>query len=371
MAKATDIYGFDEFKQWLKGRFNSGAEIDYSSRLKRLNSDFISHLNTGTKYTPFELLTKYMTSSKKGPKKKLISSFLEALQSCITKKRNELKSCKNPTPSVAEFSNEQSAFRRYKEFLTQYLDSHPHRKDNICPTEKAVIATLCAKKIVWDKKDLLANFVLRISTQDRPSGDKTLLPLGLISQLKGKDLREWAKEEASKVIFHLSDKKVTTSDINNLYIDTDTGLTTIDITNGEEGVEVYNPPIDGVKSELRIFKLSDAHLDHRPEIHEILVHMKGQLPGLEYLTKAVRKAQKELAYTGISSTNVDKIYTKVLSDNEFKRSINSALIQQVIKDVRNVTSRHILQFASAKWNQSDIKQANKRSSTLLQRMQDS
>lgn len=110
---------------------------------------------------------------------------------------------------------------------------------------------------------------------------------------------------------------------------------------------------------MRIFKLNDAHLDHRPEIHGVLVKMKGCLPGFEYLTGAIKMAQKELGYTGLNSSNIDNVYKHLLSDSQFKDSIDNAMIQQIMNDLKLVTSQHVLQFASAKWNQSVIKQANK------------
>lgn len=363
MSTEERIFLFDEFKQWCKARFDSGAASDYPSRLKSLNRDFISGLDTGTKSTPFELLEKYMTSSAKGPKIDLIIALLEALQSCVTKKLTELKALPDSESTVSKLSSKRTALRSYAEFLIEYVKSHPHRQQKITPTEQAVLAKLTGDSIKWAKDDLISNFTQRISTQDRPSGNKTLLPLGLIAKLSGKALRDWAKTEASKVVIHLANRTVTVSEVEELKIDTTSGVVTVDIEKGEKNAIVYNPPIGGVKTELLISRLNEAHLDHRPEIHEILVKMEGQLPGLEFLTEAIKKAQEELGYSGINSQNADEIYAKVLSDPQFK--VSDKELSQIMNDIKAVTSHHVLQLSSATWNQSTIKQAKKNTYKMI------
>lgn len=352
----NQIFLLTEFNEWLSGQVTAHVASNYPSWLKKLDREFISTLKTGSKYTPLQKLEKFMTSSKNGPKIKLIQDLLEAINSRLNGKLGQIQD--NKSESINEFRSERTAFRRYAEFIIEYVASHPHRHTAPTPTEEAVTTTINGENIIWDKDDMVNNFALRIDTQDRPTGNKTLLPLGLIRCILGKGkLRQWSKAEAEKVLIHLDNRTVTVANIDQLTINTQTGQTTVLVNNVWE--EVFNPPINNKKEPLCIFKLDDAHLDHDPEIDTVLRDLDGQLPYLEILTIWILDKKEKLGLRRIDTKNCDSIYSEILNDVNFQKLLTQQFKEDLFKEIEEVSSNHKLQLASSKWNQSTKKQAKK------------
>lgn len=356
MIANEKIYKIDEWGNWLK-TLGFAQPSDYKSRLLKLNREFISLLNTGEKgNTPFALLEKYMTASEKGPKKDLIRDFLTAISTRINQELKELRKSRN-AKAANIFSSERSAFLKYKEFIDQLVDIK-YRKENTTPKENGVIYNIAGQNIVLMQDELIAIFASRISTQDRISGAKTYLPLGLIGKLlKRGELRDWALDEAKKVRLHILSGYYTVENIDCLSIDTQTCVVEIEHDRCKE--TVFNPPINGSKSEMRISLISQTDIDHDPEIHTILKNNTGKLPGLDLLTKFIKAKQKALGISNISARNCNKIYNEVLKDTGMKNQA-TANLSQIMNDVNLVTGQHILQLASDQWNRSAKKNAKVR-----------
>lgn len=366
MKMNNNLYLLTEFRDRLKDEVQISAPSDYISRLKKLDRDFISKIDTATKSTPLELLKRYMTNSSNGPKKELIENFLEAIKSCLNKEFKKIKE-KKDKKTLNIFNSERAAFRRSADFLSEYVDSHPYRKNKISPTEDAVITTMNGKEIILEKDDLIKNFALRIETQDRHTGDKILLPLRLIKSIVGRQLREWSKAEAQKVIIHLDKRTITINDIEKLIINTNTRETKVSLNNGNNLEVVYNPPINNIKEPLKISKLNDAHLDHEPDIDKVL---KGsdpkKFPCLVELTNRIKNAKEELPRRRIDSKNCKSVYKHILDDQNFKKNILTQQFKQdLMNEIKNVSTKHVLQLASSKWNQSTKKAVYKTKQEMM------
>lgn len=359
MAKNQDILYLDEFKGWLKGNVSGHVVSNYSSWLKKIDRDFISGLNTGSKDTPFGLLKKYInTASKSGPNANLVSALLLAIKSCINKRKSELAESKSS--GLNEFSCERSAFSSYSRFIDEYVSAMPHRNCPLTQTQDAAIISLNGNSIMLEKDDLIGIFASRINSQDRNTGDKTFFPLGLIARILPRGtVREWAKEEAENVRIHLRSGYTTVSEIANLTIDTATKEVYVSFPDGR--IErVYEPELNGLKTPMFLRQIKDTDLDHEPEIHTILQDMKGTLPGLDLLTVWIKKKQKQLGYKTINNKNYDKICNALYVDKAFQAILTEQVKKDILRDLEKVSEQHVLQLTSYQWNRSKKKQAKKK-----------
>lgn len=355
MKKEPLIPLFDEYKEWCKGNLTEGKSAsDYPSRLKSINKKFISTIDTGCKKQPLELLHKYLNSSTKGPKWKLIDDLLTAISSRISQELDVRKTA----GTVVSFGSERSAFNNYAIFIRGYVLRHPYRNDKICQTEDAALHHITGDHIVLNRKALLAIFASRLGTQDRITGHKSFLPLGLLTKICPKGtIRTWANKAADHVFIHTENGTVPVTDVDVLTIDTTTNRVTITLTNGS--IEsVYNPPLNWVKEPMEIKMISDTDIDHEPDIHSILQSMKGSLPALDYITKQILVAKQALGYSRIDSKNCNSVYAKLLADKTFMADVKN-YAGAIPNELDNVTAQHTLQLAASGWNRSDKKQNQK------------
>ncbi|MCM1319640.1 MAG: hypothetical protein NC217_04595 [Muribaculaceae bacterium] len=337
---------FDEYKGWCKQNLTIGKSAsDYPSRLQKINREFISTIYTGSTKQPLELLQKYLTSSNKGPKRNLIEDLLTAIGSCIAKELAKRKG----TDTEGSFRSERTAFNKYVKFILQDVESKPYRKDKICPTEKAALSHISGDNIVLDQDSLLSIFTSRIGTQDRITGQKAFIPLGLLSKVCAKgDIHDWAKDTAEHVLIHTESGTVPVTDVEKLIIDTKSGDVTIKLKNDTREI-VFNPPLNGPKKPMQINMISETDIDHDPDIHTVLIGMKGSLPTLEYIKDQILAAKDALGYSRIDSKNCDSIYEYLLKDSTFMTNAKQ-LGPKIISELNNVTSNHLLQLADAEWN---------------------
>lgn len=363
------IYLFDEFKVWIKDKVTPHVSYNYPSWLKKINREFISQTPTGTKSesTPMGLLHEYTSPKKsaKGPKINLIEELLIAIASSISNQKRELKG----TQEAGEFNSESSAFNAYATFILEYTANHPHRKnEKITPTEWAAISNIKGEETVLDTDTLMGIFISRLNTQDRITGEKTYLPLNLIAKLLPKETREWVKEEASRVRIHFENSVLPVTEIKEIRIgrinreqpEENAPVTAV----WKDGTEhtVFNPPIEGDKAPMNVAIFSDTDIDHDKEIHYILKQLQGQLPGLDFLTEAIKKKQQELELRTINAKNCNQIYDALLSDSAFKAA-SPGKIKSIPVELKLISSMHGLQLASSDWNRSTKKQANKANKT--------
>lgn len=364
MALNQNILLLEEFKNWLKGDVTSHVASNYLSWLKKIDRQFLSGLNTGSKDTPLDLLKKYVNAqSKSGPNIAFIRDLLLAVKNCINKHRSELAKCKSS--GLNEFSCESSAFSSYSRFIEEYVSSRPHRNGALTQTQEAAIASLNGDTIMLEKDDLIAIFASRINTQDRNTGDKTFFPLGLIARILPRGaVREWAKNEAANVRIHLHSDYTTVSEISNLTIDTKTSEVWV-LFKDERTERVYDPVLAEKHEPMYLCQIKDTDLDHEPEIHTILQNMKGALPGLDLITVWIKKKQKQLGYKTINSKNYDKICNALYADNEFQDILTEQVKKDIVRDLEKVSEQHVLQLASFEWNRSTKKQAKNMSLSKL------
>lgn len=178
--------------------------------------------------------------------------------------------------------------------------------------------------------------------------------MGLLSKV-GCNVREWAKKEANDVIIHLDNSTVKVKDINELTIDTITSQVTVTLPDGNTQV-VYNPPLNGVKTPMKVSAISDTDIDHDPEIHTVLTQLQGKLPGLDSVTIAIKKSQEKLGYKTINSKNCDAIYKEVISS----KIITPNVIQTIDAELDFISKQHELQLTTKDWNRSTKKIAKRK-----------
>lgn len=280
----------------------------------------------------------------------MIDSLLAAISSRITL---ELK-VRKKAGAVVSFGSERTAFNDYSTFVRDYVTSHPYRTNKIEPTEQAVLDYINEYEIVLDQSSLTAIFANRIGTQDRITGNKPFLPLGLLTTILPKGaIREWAKNAASHVLIHTSDCNVLVTDVDELTIDTKTQKVTVKLATGETQT-VTNPPLNGHKDSMRINMISDTDIDHDPDIHSILIKMKGQLTALDWITSKILRTQESLGFKTINASNCNSIYSVLTSDCNFMDEAK-VLQSAIIAELDLVTAHHKLQLASKVWNRSTKK----------------
>lgn len=347
------IYLIDEFNKWNK----AGGAGDYVARLKKIDREYISTLIKGENKTPLELLERFMTSSKKsGPNITLVESLLEAISSRLNEKLEQLRSVN--APNVDSFSSERSAFRKYMEFILSKIREGKYRQAKLTINQDSIIKNISGGHIKLDPIDLISIFASRIATQDRVTGNKPFLPLGLLGKflLRG-DLRTWANDAAKDVKIHLRNRTVSVSDILSLEIDTANAYVTVTLQ-GNSINDVYNPPISGIKSAMQLRLIADSDIDHEPEIHLVLQKLNASLPILNRITAEIHKAKKTCGEKTINSKNCNRIYKEVLKNTSFVKSIENDR-QKLLAELQLISANHVLQLASGAWNRSTKKQAKK------------
>lgn len=359
------IYLLDEFKAWIKDRVTPHVASNYPSWLKKLDREFISQIPTGTRdqATPMGLLYEYTSPKKsaKGPKINLIEELLIAIASRISTQKKALKG----SPNSGEFNSESSAFNAYATFILEYTAKHPHRKnENITPTEWAALSNIKGEETVLNQETVIGIFISRLNTQDRITGEKTYLPLDLVAKLLPKETREWVKEEANRVRIYFENSDLPITEIKEIRvgnINPNQPCEKVSVAavwmDGTKHI-VYNPPIKGKKFPMNVTVFSDTDIDHDREIHDILMQLQGQLPGLDFLTEAIKKKQQELGLRTIDATNCNQIYDALLTDSAFM-SVCVDRIKTIPEEMKLISSKHGLQLASSDWNRSTKKQANK------------
>lgn len=304
------------------------------------------------------LLRKHLgKKAKNGPNIALIRALLSAVKSNINKRKKELVQCKDS--NLNEFNCERSAFGSYCNFIDDYVSSRNHRNCALTQTQDATIAALNGESIELYQDDIIDIFTSRINSQDRNTGDKTFFPLGLIAKILPRGtVRDWARKEAAKVCIHLQSGSVIVSDITTLTIDTKTKEVFVSLIDGRTE-RVFEPFLGNSYSPMSLYQIKDTDLDHEPEIHTILQNMKGKLPGLDMLTDWIKKKQKLLGYKTINNKNYDKICNALYNDSEFQDAITNQVKTDLINDLNQVSTQHILQLTSSEWNRSAKKRAKK------------
>lgn len=362
----TDIPFFNEFKEYCSLCYpDSRASSDYPSRLKKIARDYIAQLPTGDSKTPLEHIGAFLfKKTKNGPKKELIVRLCTILLSKVNEEATRKKEAKEA--DLNSFRSERSAFQKYISFILEKVSSGSYSKNKITPTEYALLDSIEGNQTILQQDDLIEIFTSRMNTQDRCSGDKTYLPLSLIGHILAKypipgqtvkNLRQWSKKEASKVIIHTKSASYAVSNVDLLTIDSSTSE--IFITVKDQKLRVYEPAIANLPKEpMKIQRLSQTHIDHIVEIDTILRTGNGNFKGLDVLTGWVNKARVELG-VALTTKTYDQIYEHIKNWPDFDNRVPPALVADIIADLDAISKKEELQLTSDKWNQSIKKQANK------------
>lgn len=362
---------FDEFKDWLEYQSfeNERSRKCIISRLSNLNEKFLASISTGAfkkdKKTDNDIeltiwnILESIIKNPRGPKQSYVEDFMVEIMSRVKNDRAQIAKEYNLKDRTIE--NYASALSTYYIFIVEKLKTLNVRTGKLTPDEEATIKNINKGKIVLTKKELIAIFTARMNTQDRCSGNKVFLPLGLIGKILSKsnkhlefcNVRQWAKKEAERVLIHTENNCYPVSKITELTIDTTTGDVFIII--GDENHRVCNP----TKAPMCIQRISQTDIDHDKEIDTILKGNGGKFEGLKFLTDLIMNSKNELGLEKIDNSNLDKIYNHIMDSIDIDDLINKNIPDKIIQDLKAISKQHALQLTDATWNRSTKKQANK------------
>lgn len=383
MAKEENILYLDEFKKWLddKDFTNPRSRNCIVSRLSKLNDSFLVRIQTGAfkkdKVTGVNVelsvwdVLKSIVEDKHLPK----LAYLDAILTAIMSRANQDKKLieKGTGRTTGTVVNYISAFNSYYSFIIDNVENTTRYRNvqKLEPEEEATVSNIKKGKITLNPQQLIAIFASRMNTQDRCSGDKVYLPLGLIGKILGKysatndrikNIHQWAVEEAKKVVIHTENKEYPVTNIKELQIDTESGEVYITVSKDKD-YRVYNPLEEGAghKEPMSLQRISQSDIDHAKEIDTILKEYGRKLKGLTLLTDWIKRAQKELGLEKIENSIIDKIYAHIMLWPDIDELVKSnELVKQIQSDLEMVSKEHRLQLSGAKWNRSTKKQAKKK-----------
>lgn len=374
MAKQGTIPFMNDFKVWLQQQIfkNPNSRDCIISRILKLNERELAHIHTGkfkkNKKTQIELsvwdILTSMFAQTKGPKLSYVEEFMLALISRCNVDKKSIASTYNL--SIGTVENYISALWGYKDFI---LDKTAPigRNSKLTPDENATIANIVGDKIVLTGNQLIPIFASRMGTQDRCSGNKVFLPLGLIGKIikehkgtKIKKIRDWSLEEAKKVLIHTEHNTIPVSKIKEIIIDTNTSDTFITVPDNEILQRVFNPLENGAinKTPMMVKRISQTDIDHVIDIDTILTNLGPTLDGLKVLKDWIITAQAQLNYSKIETKKLDVIYRQIMAWPQINKLITPKLINQIEHDLNAISQAETLQLAEDNWNRSTKKQAN-------------
>ena len=357
MLNKEEVFLFDEFKTYLEEiDFNHpGSRKDIPSRLKRINVDFISKISFGNDIDFMQILDESF-DSEKYEFKTSIFDLVDVMSSYVNQEAERLK--KSDAKAYNDFSSRRSAFRHYVDFLSEIpisIDSSDDSPEKVSvKPAKLKVPKLADGNFYFTQDDLITVFARRIYTQDRVTGDKTYLPLGLIrSILKRGELFDWAKKEAGKIKFNVDLGEHRIIDIDRMLIDTASGKAFIQLKGDSEEKELRNPGVNnGEKSEMRVYQLSDCQIDHEKEIDDILKDLSGKLPALDKLTELLKKKR-------ITTGNRHDVYRTLKNNDELKQILSDRFKKDLREEIKKISGYSHLQLSDANWNLSVKKRLNK------------
>lgn len=379
MAKEQDILYLDEFKGWLDAKdfANPRSRNCIVSRLSKLNDSFLIHISTGAfkkdKATGVNVelsvwnILKSIAEDKHLPKLAYLDALMEAIMSRANDDKKLIEEETGRTSGTVV--NYISAFNSYYSFISDKVKQTGYRETKkLEPEEVATETNITRGTITLNPQQLVTIFASRMNTQDRCSGDKVYLPLGLIGKILGKysapnsrikNIHQWAVEEAKKVVIHTENKEYPVTSIKELRIDTASGEVYIIVS---KGYRVYNPMEEGAtqKTPMSLQRISQSDIDHAKEIDTILKEHGRELKGLALLTDWIKKAQKELGLEKIENGNLDEIYARIMSWKNIDMLVTAQLVEQILSDLETISKEHRLQLSGANWNRSTKKQAKKK-----------
>lgn len=380
MGKNDKIYLLKDFEDWieLQSFKNKRSGKCVVSRLKKLNEYFLNAIQTGDfekdKKTkePYEKsiwdIYKDIMEDSHGPKWDFLEELNVAIMSCINDNAKKIVDERGVTQGTVK--NYSSAFSTYTMFIESCAQLLNMREDKELTTnELATIANITKSKITLTREQLIAVFASRMNTQNRCSGEKVFLPMGLIGKVLRKadknmkvslgSILEWSRNEAKKVKLHVENGTVPILKISKLIIDTYSGEVTLVMNDGETSMRVFDPVVNGKKEPMYIYRISHADIDHEVEIDTILKQNGVKLQGLRMLTDWIKKAQEEMKFEKIDKDNIKEIFNRIEEWNDFEELTDKNLINNIIDDLELISKEEKLQLASGKWNKSTKKQANK------------
>lgn len=330
------LFAGEEFLHWLTttdGKGNASAQ-SYISRLKRLNrvvSQAISAKSQTLQGGLFSLIPTFLKAQKEEQVLGLFTSLDKKLKYAIDNNDSQWM----PIPSLRDAL---SALRKYAEFITEeYINGDSTDQEE--PEEETTGVSLLGISGVtntYDYQTIENNFRFRLITQNRMSeGKDVFFPISIIKRLfrlsskaeannpERKDDYKWFNrwiDDCIAEIQVMTDKGnhvlAQLSEFDSIIINPTTKEVTVKLLD-KTTARMLTPTGETTVTErfMETSQLSKIHIDHSPQISEVLTENISNLPTMVRLTEIIREVAKENNLS-IAVANFSAIANKVMNSKK-------------------------------------------------------
>ena len=360
----------EEFLHWLTTTDKKGkaSAQSYISRLKRLNrtlSQAISAKSQTLQGGLFSLIPIFLKAKEEEKVVNLLTLLDEKLIYLIRNNDSQLM----PTSSLRDAL---SALRKYGQFINEeYINGDSTDEEEPEEEETADISLLGISGVTktYNYQTLENNFRFRLITQNRMSeGKDVFFPISIIKRLfrlsskaaannpERKDDYKWFNrwiDDCIAEIQVMTDKGnhvlAQLSEFDSIIINPTTKEVTVKLLD-KTTARMLTPTGETTVTErfMETSQLSKIHIDHSPQISEVLTKNISNLPTMVRLTEIIREVAKENNLS-IAAANFSAIANKVMNS---KKHIVEMLemIPTLKNELELIRSKSTLCLMDAKYN---------------------
>lgn len=330
------LFAGEEFLHWLTTTDEKGnaSAQSYISRLKRLNRTLSQALSAKSQTLQgglFSLIPIFLKAKEEEKVVNLLTLLDEKLIYLIRNNDSQLM----PTSSLRDAL---SALRKYAEFITEeYINGDSTDEEE--PEEETTDISLLGISGVtntYDYQTLENNFRFRLITQNRMSeGKDVFFPISIINRLfrlsskaiakhvERKDDYKWFNrwiDDCIAEIQVITDKGdfilAKLSENDTIIINPTTKEVTVTLLDGTTArMLTQTEEATAPARFMEISQLCKIHIDHSPQISEVLTENISNLPAMVRLTEIIREVAKENNLS-IVRDNFSTIASKVMKSEK-------------------------------------------------------
>lgn len=303
------LFAEDEFLDWLTNVDEKGiaSAQSYLSRLKRLDRELCGMITLKQPgvHSVFGLIPRYFKEERSKDAVKLLFDIEEILKGQVRANNTQLM-------PIEALRNCISALRKYRQFfLSEYIcDAFDIDESSNKDFAENTLMRSCDTVKSYDYSTLEDNFYFRIISQNRMSeGKDVFFPIGLIARIcqvsekvptdvtmyknAYKYFKKWVNDCSAEIriatdkgYFILADL----SEQNAMMIDTATKEVTVTLLDGRTA-RMLTETADGSSAPriMKVDSLDQIHIDHSPQISNVLSEHLSELFTMEKLTAIIRE----------------------------------------------------------------------------------
>ncbi len=363
------LFAGEEFLHWLTTTDEKGnaSAQSYISRLKRLNRTLSQALSAKSQTLQgglFSLIPIFLKAKEEEKVVNLLTLLDEKLIYLIRNNDSQLM----PTSSLRDAL---SALRKYAEFITEeYINGDSTDEEE--PEEETTDISLLGISGVtntYDYQTLENNFRFRLITQNRMSESKDVFfPISIINRLfrlsskaiakhvERKDDYKWFNrwiDDCIAEIQVITDKGdfilAKLSENDTIIINPTTKEVTVTLLDGTTArMLTQTEEATAPARFMEISQLSKIHIDHSPQISEVLTENISNLPTMVRLTEIIREVAKENNLS-IVRDNFSTIASKVMKSEKHIVEMLE-MIPTLKNELELIRSKSTLCLMDAKYN---------------------